>query len=50
YYDTPGSARCVYVQGFNAYVSADSAGLRVVDVSEPTIPQEVGYYNTPEVT
>jgi hypothetical protein len=35
----------IYVAGNYAYVAADSAGLRVVDVSRSTAPVEVGYYD-----
>jgi len=33
--------------GTLAYVAANEAGLRVVDLSTPEAPQEVGYYTTP---
>ena len=37
----------VHVTGGYAYVAAGSSGLRVVNVSDPTIPIEVGAYDTP---
>jgi len=37
----------VYVSGDYAYVAAGEGGLRVVDVSTPTNPTEVGCYDTP---
>ncbi len=33
--------------GTYAYVADDTAGLRVVDVSNPAAPFEVGFYDTP---
>ena len=47
YYDTPGSARGVYVTGGYAYVADGDSGLRVIDVSNPPYPREIGYYDTP---
>ncbi len=35
------------VRGSYAYVATGNEGLRVVDVSNPTSPAEVGFYNTP---
>jgi len=35
------------VVGNYAYVADGSSGLRVISVSDPAHPQEVGYYNTP---
>ena len=37
----------VTVSGDYAYVADYKEGLRVIDVSDPTSPTEVGYYNTP---
>jgi pimeloyl-ACP methyl ester carboxylesterase len=37
----------VVVRGNYAYVAGHEAGLRIVDVSMPSNPQEVGYYDTP---
>jgi len=34
----------VAVSGTHAYVADNYGGLRVVDVSDPTSPQEVGFY------
>ncbi|MBC8254828.1 MAG: hypothetical protein H8E35_12500 [Ardenticatenia bacterium] len=56
FYYTPGSAAAVAVSGSMAYV-ADAgswdgsqyvgSGLRVVDVSNPASPTELGFYDTP---
>ena len=35
------------VSGGYAYVAADNAGLRVIDVSTPAVPVEVGSVSTP---
>jgi hypothetical protein len=35
------------VAGAYAYVAAGSSGLRVIDVSDPAAPVEVGFYDTP---
>jgi hypothetical protein len=37
----------VAVAGSYAYVADGYSGLRVIDVSDPTDPQERGYYDTP---
>jgi len=47
YWDTPGDAKGVFVSGNYAYVANGSAGLRVIDISDPSSPFEVGYCNTP---
>ena len=39
-------ARDVYISGSYAYVAGEG-GVRVIDVSSPSSPQEVGYYDTP---
>lgn len=36
----------VYISGSYAYVAGEG-GVRVIDVSSPSSPQEVGYYDTP---
>jgi len=36
------------VVGWHAYVADGYAGLRVVDVSDPVHPMEVGSYDTPD--
>ncbi|MCP4540848.1 MAG: hypothetical protein GY832_27240 [Chloroflexi bacterium] len=46
-YYTTGDVSDVAVEGDYAYVAAGEQGLRVVDVSNPAIPTEVGFYNTP---
>jgi hypothetical protein len=43
----PAIVRGIYVARDYAYVADDWAGLRVVDVSDPTTPVEVGVYDTP---
>jgi hypothetical protein len=43
-YHTLGDARGVYVVGDYVYVAAGGAGLRVIDVSNPITPVEVGVY------
>lgn len=45
--DIPGYANNVDVRGTFAYVAAATAGLHVVDVSDPAMPQIVGTLNTP---
>ncbi|MEO0100578.1 MAG: hypothetical protein ABIL04_06220 [candidate division WOR-3 bacterium] len=47
-YNTPGLAYGVYVSSPYAYVADGYAGLRVIDISNPTNPQEVGSYDTPD--
>ena len=47
YYDTPSQAEGVYVSGNYAYVADDESGLRIIDISNPSLPNEVGYYDTP---
>jgi hypothetical protein len=37
----------VVVRDGHAYVAAGDGGLRVVDISDPTSPIEIGYYDTP---
>ncbi len=38
----------VAVQSTQAYLSASSLGLRIVDISTPNQPVEIGHYQTPE--
>ncbi|MBU1473154.1 MAG: T9SS type A sorting domain-containing protein [Bacteroidetes bacterium] len=46
--DVPdGSVMDVVVSNNRAYVAAGGAGLRVMDISEPTNPKEIGFINTP---
>jgi hypothetical protein len=42
FHDTPGSATHVCVSGNTAYVADSRAGLRILDVSNPSHPQEIG--------
>ncbi|MEO0240974.1 MAG: T9SS type A sorting domain-containing protein, partial [candidate division WOR-3 bacterium] len=37
-----------YVSGNYAYVADFGAGLRIIDVSNPSLPSEAGYYLLPE--
>ena len=48
-YDTPGRAYDVVVSGDYAYIADYSRELRVVDVSNPENPTEVGFLDTPNV-
>ncbi len=43
----PFIANSVFVSGTLAYVADYWTGLRVIDVSDPTQPREVGFYETP---
>ena len=45
-YDTGGYAFGVYVSGSYAYVADGGDGLRIIDVSVPSSPYEIGFYNT----
>jgi hypothetical protein len=45
--ETPGKAKAVYVSGSYAYVADCDAGLRVIDVSIPSEPLEIGSYDPP---
>ena len=42
YCETPGSARGVAVSGNYAYIADDQSGLRIIDISTPSDPFEVG--------
>jgi hypothetical protein len=42
----PGNSRGVAVQGNYAYV-ANVSGLKIVDISNPANPLEVGFYDSP---
>ena len=37
----------LYIQGSLAYVADVNSGLRIIDVSSPSSPVEVGFYDTP---
>ena len=47
-YDTPGEPWGVALAGSYAYVADGFAGLRVIDVSNPAAPFEVGFVDTVE--
>ncbi|MEO0149952.1 MAG: hypothetical protein ABIL23_05995 [candidate division WOR-3 bacterium] len=49
YYDTPGSAKGVFVSGNYAFVADGLYGVRIIDISDPTNPIEVSYYDSPGV-
>ncbi|MCX6639363.1 MAG: T9SS type A sorting domain-containing protein [bacterium] len=42
-----GIAHRVFVSGNYAYVAANEAGLRILDITDPANPAEVGYFDTP---
>jgi len=44
-----GDANCVAVAGDYAYVATNETGLRVVDISDPSQPREVGSYAPPSI-
>jgi hypothetical protein len=43
----PGAAGAVAVAGDHAYLADGDGGLRILDVSDPIAPSEVGFYATP---
>jgi len=43
-YDTDGTTYGVALAGSHLYVADNNEGLRVLDVSDPTTPREVGHY------
>ena len=43
------SGEDVYVSGNYAYVAAWTSGLRVIDISTPSIPVIIGSVDTPEI-
>jgi hypothetical protein len=45
---TPGSVGDVDLVGTLAYVASGDAGLRVIDVSNPDAPAEIGFFDTPD--
>jgi len=46
FYIPPDQVSAVVVSGDYAYIAANSAGLRIVDISDPANPMEVGIYST----
>ena len=44
-FNTVDYAQDVYVSGDYAYVADSFAGLRIIEISTPTVPQEVAYIN-----
>ncbi len=49
HYDTPGSAKGVFVSGNYAFVADGLYGVRIIDVSDPTNPVEISYYDSPGI-
>lgn len=47
--NTPGHAQNVFVNGSYAYVADYDAGLRIIDVSTPTLPYEVGACDSADI-
>jgi Uncharacterized conserved protein len=47
HYDTPGSAKGIFVSGNYAFVADGLYGVRIIDVSDPTNPVEISYYDSP---
>lgn len=43
----PGVIHSLAVVGSHAYIAAGLAGLRVIDIADPTAPTEIGFYDTP---
>ncbi len=43
----PDNVQAIFVAGSYAYVADQDAGLRILNVSDPYNPREVGYYQTP---
>ena len=46
HYYTGGHSLGVYVSGIYAYVANAYGGLRIIDISTPSSPSEVGFFNT----
>ncbi len=45
-YDTPGLSQKIVVTNNHAFIADDSWGLRIINVTNPAAPYEVGYYNS----
>ncbi len=45
--DPTSSGLAIAIGGDYAYTADASNGLRIMDISDPTAPSQVGYYNTP---
>lgn len=43
---TTGSAKDIKISGVYAFVAAGSGGLRVIDISSPSVPVEIGFVET----
>ncbi len=48
-YESQGYANKVVVDGNYVYIAAGSSGLRIINASSPSSPEEVGYYNSGRV-
>ena len=46
----PEAALTVTISGYYAYVADCYSGLRIIDISTPTAPNEIGHYDTPGYT
>ncbi|MBN2537624.1 hypothetical protein JXB37_05055 [candidate division WOR-3 bacterium] len=46
--DTPGIAFGIALEGNHAYIGAYSAGLRIINVSNPASPYETGFWASPD--
>ncbi|MEB3279248.1 MAG: DUF4347 domain-containing protein, partial [Lyngbya sp.] len=46
-FDTPGSARAVFIEGNLAFVADDGSGLQIIDISDRTRPTPRGGVDTP---
>ncbi len=42
-----GQVEDIYITESKSYIAAGGAGLRIMDISEPTNPKEIGFINTP---
>jgi hypothetical protein len=47
YVELPEPASGIVVQGTLAYIACGQSGLRIIDISVPSNPHEIGYYNPP---
>jgi hypothetical protein len=49
FFDTPDYARDIFLQGNTLYVADTFGGLRILDVSDPAVPVEMGMFATENV-
>jgi len=45
-YDTPGTARDVYVSGGYTFIADCGGGVQIIDITDPSSPTFAGSYNT----